>query len=130
MNDSPTSSGLGPHDNPLGGALRFIIEVVAWVAGPWAVAEATGQVWTAVIAAVVLIGLPAVFSTPGDKHQVIVAIPGPVRLVIELVMAAAAIGAAWYVWPTWAAGGVVAVALAWLVAGRDRALWLARGAPL
>ena len=28
-----------PFDNPLNSGLRFLVEVVAWVAGPWAVAE-------------------------------------------------------------------------------------------
>ena len=67
-----------PYDTPLSGGLRFAVELIAWVAGPWAAAHVA--LWLAVPAAAVLVGLPSVFSTRGDKRQVIVATPGPVRV--------------------------------------------------
>ena len=48
-----TGSGVSPYDTPWSSGLRFAIELVAWVAGPWAVADVTGVAWTAVPAAVV-----------------------------------------------------------------------------
>jgi hypothetical protein len=105
------------------------MELTAWIAGPWAVADLTGLGWTAIPAAVVLVALPAVFSTPGDKHQVIVATPGPARFAIELVLIAVAVAGAWMAWPPWLAVTTSMAALATLVAGRQRAKWLVAGAP-
>ncbi len=121
--------GPSPHDTVASSSLRFLLELVAWVAGPWAVADLTGQVWTAIPAALVLLALPSVFSTPGDKNQVIVATPGPVRIAIEFVMIAVAVIGAWIVWPAWLATSVSIAAVVGLVAGLPRLRWLAAGAP-
>lgn len=121
--------GVSPYDTVTSSALRFIIELVAWIVGPWAVAESTGTVWTAIPTAVVLIGLSSIFSTPGDKNNVIVATPGSLRLAIELFTTAIAVVGAWTVWPQWAGIVVTGLAIADLVAGIPRARWLARGAP-
>lgn len=123
------SPGISPYDTAASSALRFVIEVTAWVTGPWAVAASTGMAWTAIPTAIVLIGLSSIFSTPGDKKSVIVATPGPLRLAIELLTVAIAAVGAWIVWPQWAAMIVTGLALADLVAGIPRARWLARGAP-
>lgn len=122
-------SGMSPHDTGASSALRFITEVIAWVVGPWAIASITGTAWTAVPAAIVIIGLSSIFSTPGDKNTVIVATPGPLRLIIELFTIAVAVAGAWIVWPAWAAIVVTALAIGDLVAGMARTKWLARGAP-
>lgn len=64
----------GRPDDRAASALRFGTEIVAWVATPWALA---GRSWLlAVLSLVILIGLPTLFSTPGDKSNVIVAVPG------------------------------------------------------
>jgi len=107
-----------------------LVEVIAWVAGPWAAAVVTDRWWVAIPTAVVLVGMVSVFSTPGDKRNVVVATPGPLRLAIELLTAAVAVAGAWVVWPTWLAVIVTAVVLAALVTGFRRARWLARGAPM
>lgn len=120
---------MSPHDNYLAGSLRFVIELVAWIAGPWAVARIAGSAWAAVPAAIILIGLPAIFSTPGDKEQVVVATAGPVRFVIELFLMAVAVWGAFTVWPTTIAWLVSAVAVGSLLAGRRRSMWLLSGAP-
>jgi hypothetical protein len=87
--------------------------------------------WAAIPAAVVLVGLSSIFSTPGDRNNFIVATPGPMRLAIELlaVAVAVAVAVAWIVWPQWAATIVTGLALADLVAGFPGTRWLARGAP-
>jgi hypothetical protein len=123
------SPGISRYDTVASSALRFIIELVAWIVGPWAVASYTGTALTAIPTAVVLIGLSSVFSTSGDKSKVIVATPGPLRLAIELLTAAIAVIGAWSVWPQWTAVIVTTLAAADLVAGIPRARWLARGAP-
>ena len=116
-----------PHDTPVSSGLRFAVEVIAWIAAPWAVAQEAW--WLAIPVLVVLVGLPAVFSTPGDKRQVIVATPGPPRVAIEMLLHAAAIAGAWLVWPAWAAAIATVIVLAALATGTARLRWLLGGAP-
>ena len=127
---SELGPGVSPYDTHLSSALRFLVELVTWIAGPWAAADATGQWWVAIPVAIVLLALPAVFSTLGDKHQVIVATPGAVRLTLELVLWAVAIAGAWVVWPVWAVVFVTVLVAAASVTGLSRARWLLQGAPL
>ncbi|MFJ3901318.1 hypothetical protein [Streptomyces sp. NPDC090025] len=109
-------------DDSRASVLRFATELVAWVATPWALAAYS---WVlAVLSVVVLIGLPTVFSTPGDKAQVIVAVPGAVTILLVLTQLAAAVAAAWVVWPVWAAVAVSVLATATLVTERPRWRWL------
>lgn len=121
-------AGLDNRDNPVSSSTRFILELVAWIAGPWAVYTAYG--WTpAWFAALGLMALPAVFSTRGDKKHVIIPTPGPIRLLIEFFLFAVAGYAAWQVWPieaAWAVWGVIGVGV---LAGMPRSVWLMRGAP-
>ncbi|MDN0198517.1 hypothetical protein [Streptomyces sp. S.PNR 29] len=103
--------------------LRFATELAAWVATPWAL---SGHSWLlAVLAVVVLIGLPTVFSTPGDKAQVIVPVPGRVTILLVLLQLAAAVISAWLAWPSWAAVLVSLLAATTLVTERRRWQWLA-----
>jgi len=87
-----------PRDTLLSSALRFLSELIAWVAGPWAVAQ--WSPWLVIPVLVVLVGLPSVFSTPNDKRNVVVGTPGPVRVGLELLLYAVALVAPWFVWPT------------------------------
>ena len=121
--------GMSPYDTALSSGLRFAIEIVAWVAGPWAAGELTGSGWAIVPALVVLIGLPALFNTPGDKKTTGIPTPGPVRILIEMLLLVAAIAGAWIVWPVWAATLVSVIGLAMVITGRHRYQWLATGAP-
>ncbi|MFF4253147.1 hypothetical protein ACFY1L_18265 [Streptomyces sp. NPDC001663] len=99
-------------------ALRFATELVAWVATPWALWSYS---WVlAVLSLVVLIGLPTVFSTPGDKANVIVAVPGWVTIVLVLLQLVAAVVSAWWIWSVWAAVPVSLLAAATLVTERPR----------
>lgn len=115
-----------PYDTPLSAGLRFGAELIAWVAGPWLAYSWSG--WALVPALVTLVALPGVFSTPGDKNNVVVPTPGPIRLLIELLLYSVAAIAPWFVWPAWAAiaSGII-VGLS-LVLGFPRLAWLATGA--
>ena len=117
-----------PHDTVVSGGLRFLSELIAWVAGPWAVALIS--TWLIIPTLVILVGLPAVFSTRNDKHQVVVPTPGIIRVGIELLLYSVAAIAPWYVWPDVASGLATGIVVASLVAGIPRFLWLMKGAPL
>lgn len=109
-------------DDRLASALRFLSEIVAWVATPWAL---SAHSWVlAVLSVVVLIGLPTLFATPGDKAQVIVPVPGVVTILIVLLQLVAAAVAAWAAWPAWAAVVVSVLVAAVLVTERRRWRWL------
>ncbi len=116
-----------PYDTPLSSGLRFLVEVIAWVAGPWAAANQS--FWLFIPTAIVLVGLPAIFSTRGDKRSVVVATPGPVRFELELGLHVVAIVAAWVVWPMWLAVAATLVVVIAFATGIPRAMWLLRGAP-
>ena len=116
-----------PHDTPLSASLRFLSELCAWVAGPWAVALVSK--WLVLPALIALVGLPAVFSTRNDKRKIVVSIPGPVRIGLELLLYSVAAVAPWFVWPVPAAGLAVGIVVASLGAGIPRFLWLLKGAP-
>ena len=72
--------------------MRFLSELIAWIAGPWAVSLVSS--WLVLPAIVVLVGLPSVFSTPNDKRNVVVSTPGLMRVGIELLLYSVAIVAA------------------------------------
>lgn len=117
-----------PVDTVSSASARFLVEVAAWILGPMAAFEVLG--WPGAVAtAVVLIAVPAVCNTPGDKQVTGLATPGPVRIAIEALLVVVAIGAAWRVLgPTFAIvvtlGAVAAAGLQW-----RRWRWLAgRGA--
>ncbi|MBQ12162.1 MAG: hypothetical protein CMJ45_11510 [Planctomyces sp.] len=114
-------------DTPLSSGLRFLVEVIAWVSGPWAAGQLS--VWLIVPALIVLMGLPSVFSTRGDKRQIIVATPGPLRVLLEIVLHVVAIAGAWLVWPAWAAIAATLCVLLAIALGVPRTKWLLRGAP-
>lgn len=109
-------------DDRLASALRFAAELVAWVATPWALA--TYSWLLAALAVVVLIGLPTVFSTPGDKKQVIIPVPGSVTILLVLLQLVAALTSAWLAWPVSVAVLVSLLVAATLVTERRRWRWL------
>ncbi|MEU8619539.1 hypothetical protein [Streptomyces sp. NPDC048623] len=125
MTDAETIS-VRPDDRAAS-VLRFTLELVAWVATPWALA---GHSWPlAVLSVVLLVGLPTCFSTPGDKTNVIIAVPGWVTILLVLLQLAAAVASSWLAWPAWAAGPVTLLAAATLVTERRRWRWLTSGEP-
>lgn len=122
--------GLGPFDTPASSTTRFLVELTAWVAGPWAAGTVTGSGWAALVSLGVLLVLPSIFNVPGDKNVTGVVVPGPVRLLIEGFLSAVAVSAAWYVWPVWAALLATAVAAAMMFTNMPRYRWLLAGASL
>lgn len=121
--------GVSPHDTYASSFFRFLIEVAAWVGGPWAAVDVVGAWWAAIPTALVLFMLPAVFNTPGDKKATGVPTPGPIRIGIEALLLAAAVYGAWRVWPLWLAVAVTVAGGLMVVFGIPRYLWLLRGAP-
>ena len=122
-------AGPSPYDTPASAGFRFAIELAAWVIGPWAAAEAAGSVWAALPALFLLVGLPATFNTPGEKQVTGIPTPGPVRILIEAVLLAVAVGGSWLVWPVWAAILITLFGVAMVFTGLPRYRWLAAGAP-
>ena len=113
-------------DSRLASALRFTTELIAWIATPWALAP--HSILLAVAADVVLIGLPTVFQTPGDKPRVVVAVPGVVTILLVLLQLVAAVVAAWVAWPVVVAVVVGLLAVACVVTEQPRWRWLLRAA--
>jgi len=110
---------LSPHDTLISAALRFILEIAAL----FAIGAGFG-IANFLISVLAI----AVFNAKGDKRFQGIQVSGPIRLTIELVIAmmgiygtllsfgvmwAAIFGAAWVVY---------------LILGRERLVWLARGA--
>ncbi|MGW0484963.1 hypothetical protein [Nonomuraea sp. NPDC003214] len=116
-------AGARPDDR-VASVFRFATELVAWVAAPWALASFS--VPLAVLSVVVLIGLPTVFATPGDKRQVLVAVPGPVTIALVLLQLVVAVAASWAAWHPVAAGVVSALAAVTAVLELPRWRWLLR----
>ena len=116
-----------PFDTPVSSLLRFLAELIAWVAGGWVAAQVS--IWLAIPVLVVLVGLPAVFSTRGDKKQIVVDTPGPIRALLEIALHVVAVVCAWAVWPTWLAIVSTLIVAAAVAFGIPRTRWLLRGAP-
>lgn len=71
---------------------------------------------------VILIGLPALLSTPGDKANVIIAVPGRATVLLVLLVLlqlAAAVTSPWLAWPVWAAVAVTVLAAVALITERE-----------
>ena len=115
-----------PYDTLVSSSLRFLSELIAWVAGPWAVA--LFSTWLVLPVLALLVTLPAVFSTRNDKHTIVISTPGPVRVVLELLLYAVAVVAPWFVWPAAVSAIAVGIVVASLGMGVPRMMWLVRGA--
>jgi hypothetical protein len=107
---------------------RFAIEIVAWVAAPWALAG--HSVLLAVLSDVLLIGLPTVFGMPGAKKQrTAVKLTAVPALALELLQPVAAVTAAWFAWPAWVAAVVTSGAMLACACQVPRWRWMARSGP-
>jgi hypothetical protein len=105
---------------PLGAGLRFLGELVAWVAVPWALWPHSPVL--AIAAVLVLVVPPAVFGTPGDRPggDPPVAVPGAVTIASVLAHLVGATAAAWAVWPTAVAIVVTVLCIAVVVSEQPR----------
>ena len=92
----------------------------------WAVSLLSG--WLIVPVLVVFVGLPSIFSTLNDKRNIVIATPGPVRVVIELLLYGVAAVAPWFVWPTALCVLAMLVVVASLFTGVPRLKWPLQGA--
>ena len=117
-----------PYDTAISSGLRFLSELIAWVAGPWAAAIYSN--WLVIPALILLVGLPSVFSTTNDKKTVVVPTPGPIRVVIEFFLFSVAAVAPWYVCSPTISVVAVGIVVATILAGTPRIGWLLRGAPI
>jgi hypothetical protein len=115
------------HDTVLSSGLRFLTELIAWVAGPWAASLYSN--WLVVPAIVLLVGLPSIFSTPNDKNTVVVPTPGGIRVLIEFLLYSVAAVAPWFVWSAGVAAVAATIVFATIITGAARTRWLLRGAP-
>ncbi len=116
------------HDTPTGSGFRFLTEVIAWVTGTWFAWMA--HPFLGVMALVVMIGLPTVFTTSGDKKHTMIETPGSLRAMIDFLQFAVAALAPWFVLPNWTAAVCVATVAAAVFFGRKRFIWLLGGAPI
>ncbi|MDI9887518.1 hypothetical protein QMZ92_24895 [Streptomyces sp. HNM0645] len=118
-----TQAADSPNRTNAASGLRFLTELIGWMATSWALHQVG---WAVAIAALVLlIGLPAVFGTPGDRpFDPPVAIPGAAMLLLVLLEVTAAAVAPWFAWPTWAAVVATALAATSVVLEQPRWRWL------
>jgi len=116
-----------PYDTIYNSSLRFAVEIIAWVAGPWL--ASMFSTWLIAPSLIVLVGLPAIFSTRNDKRNVIIATKGIVRVAIELSLYFVAAIAPWYIWSTQFSAGTTCVVIIALLVGAPRLKWLCNGAP-
>ena len=106
------------RDPPLLAGWRFALELAAWAA-LWL----AWGIWAVVPAVLAL----ALFNTPGDKRVVIVAVPGPIRLVVEALVELAGAYAVYTKWGAVAAGAFLLVYVLYLIAAHERLWWLLTG---
>ena len=79
-----TQAADSPNRTNAASGLRFLTELIGWTATPWALHRVDWAV--AITALVLLIGLPAVVGTPGDRpFDPPVAIPGAAMLLLVLL---------------------------------------------
>jgi hypothetical protein len=107
------------HESPWLAALRFIVELVAWIAIYFS--------W-GLIPLLLAVGALTLFSVPGDKHLVLVAIPGPLRMALEAAVTVFGIWGAARVFgpPAGFALAALAIGVAGLTHRRGGGMWRPR----
>ncbi|MEU1957471.1 hypothetical protein [Nocardia sp. NPDC019304] len=116
-----TSPNLTDHGRTAS-ILRFTTELIAWIATPLALAD--HSLVLAVAALVLLIGLPTLFATPGDKKQVLIPVPGAVTIGLVVLQLIAAVLASWATWPAWPAVVVTTLTVITTITELPRWRWL------
>lgn len=102
--------------------LRFLTEIGAWAAIGMAIAQVSLPLAIAVVLASVAV--PMVYTTPGDKPNAMIPVPGWVTIVILTLTMAGGVVAAWISWPWWGAIALSALTIATAVAELPRWRWL------
>ncbi|WP_232248433.1 hypothetical protein [Streptacidiphilus rugosus] len=116
---SGVGSGASHAEPRYASALRAGLELVGWVGLP--IALWPHSILLAVGVDVLLIGVPAVLQTPGDKPGTVVAVPGWVTVLMVLAELGGAVAAAWLLFPRWAA--VLLTLLALVCCGTELPRW-------
>ncbi len=119
-----TAAAASPNKPGLASTLRFAVELVAWVATPWALASVSPLL--SIASVVLLVGLPTIFATPGDKPKVMVAAPGYVTVGLVVLEMSAAVVSSWLIWPPVAAVVVCILVVVSVVTELPRWRWLLR----
>lgn len=109
-------------DDRLPSVFRFLTEIAAWVALPWAIADTS--IVLGVFVGLAMVALPTVFATPGDKRQVLVPVSGKVTIALVAAHILAALYGSWSAWPVWPAIPTTVVALMTIVTEMPRWRWL------
>lgn len=122
MTDTTTGTTWERPDDRVPSALRFTVELIAWVTTPWALSDRSWLL--AALSVALLIGLPTLFATPGDKNHVVVPVPGVVTILLVLLQLIAAVVSSWLILPTWAATAVTLLVTATVITERRRWRWL------
>lgn len=116
-------------NHPINLALRFVLELAALAAmGYWGWTQHQGVwrlVWTLGLP-LVAAALWGVFRVPGDPGSAPVAVPGPVRLLLELVFFSSAVWLLVMAGRPWEAAGLGLLVLIHYLVAYDRAYWLLR----
>ncbi|MET8049518.1 hypothetical protein ABZU75_18160 [Streptosporangium sp. NPDC005286] len=124
MPNPRTGPGGESPDSRLASVLRASSELVAWIATPWALWSVS--IPLAILSVVVLIGLPTVFTTPGDKAHGVVPVPGLVTIALVVLQLVAAVTSSWMAWATPAAIVITALGAACVITELPRWRWLTR----
>jgi hypothetical protein len=105
-----------PYTEPVAlSALRFALEVAAWIA----IYFAWG--WIPLALAIATLSL---CSVPGDKHMVVIRVNGPTRILLEALVAACGIAAARLAWSVPAALVLLTGFIVLFALSRSRLRWL------
>lgn len=114
-----------PNRSNIGSGIRFLTELIGWTATPWALHRVNWVI--AILALALLIALPTIFGTPGDRpFDPPVAIPGAAMILFVFLEIAAGAVAPWFAWPTWAAIVSTALAATTIRLEQPRWRWLLR----
>lgn len=112
--------GQAPAEAWYATALRAGLELIGWVGAPWALIQ-HHQIALAVLVDVLLIGLPALLQTPGDKAGTVIAVPGWATIAMVFMELGAAVAAAWVLfWPPLA---IAVSVLALVCVGTEQPRW-------
>jgi hypothetical protein len=110
-------------DGILSSAPRFVVELTAWVATPWALWP--HSIILAIVSVVVLIGIPTVIGMPGVKNQPPAVAVGPVAAIaVEVIQPAAAVTSSAVAWSWIVAIGVLVLSVVMLVLQAPRWRWM------
>lgn len=123
---SDQAGGDPAPDDRLSSIFRFSTELVGWVATPWVLSYHS---WIlAVLSVLVLIGVPTVVGTTGDRGHPPpkVHVPGFVTIGMVIMEFAAAVVSSWFLMPAYGAVLVSVLVAIGVVTEQPRWRWLLR----